>query len=134
MELDLIRDYHPEGTNGEILHQGERVCSTIELPWLNNTRRISCIPEGRYELKRRFTNKRQHHLQVVGVPGRDSILIHPANNARKDLLGCIAPVLELTGPGQGLQSRAACQKLTATVLAVLDQKEKVFLNIKPKSS
>jgi hypothetical protein len=132
MELELIRVYDPEGTNGEILCEEQRVCSSIELPWLENRRRVSCIPEGRYELKRRFTEKRKHHLTLVGVPGRDAILIHPANDAKKELLGCIAPVTELTGPGKGTQSRLANERLKVLVLAALDRNEKIFINIKSK--
>jgi len=132
MEIDLIRDYHPQGTNGEIHHEGQRVCFSIELPWLNNARKISCIPEGRYALHHRFTEKRKHHLEVVGVPGRSCILIHPANSALKDLLGCIAPVMELTGAGTGLLSRIANEKLKARILPALDRHEEVFINIKSK--
>jgi hypothetical protein len=132
MELELIRAYHPGGTNGEIQYEGQKVCLSIELPWLNNKRRVSCIPEGRYEIRRRFTEKRKHHLILVGVPGRDAILIHPANDAKKELLGCIAPVTELTGPGKGILSRAANEKLKVLVLAAMERKEKVFINIKSK--
>jgi hypothetical protein len=134
MEIDLIRVYYPQGTNGEIRHEGQRVCFSIELPWLANARKISCIPEGRYALHRRFTEKRRHHLEVVDVPGRSSILIHPANSALKDLLGCIAPVMELTGAGTGLLSRIANEKLKVLVLPALDRQEKVFINIKSKVS
>jgi hypothetical protein len=132
MDLDLIRVYDPEGTNGEILFKGKRICHTVELPWLGNQRKISCIPEGRYELRKRFTPKRKHHLVVMNVPGRDGILIHPANDARKELLGCIAPVTELIAPGKGSQSRFASEKLKVLVLTALDCNEKVFINIKSK--
>jgi hypothetical protein len=134
MELELIRDYDPEGTNGEIKNEGRLVCPSIELPWLNNRRSMSCIPEGRYELRKRFTEKRGHHLLVVDVPCRSNILIHPANDAKKELLGCIAPVTTLTGPGRGTQSRLANEKLKILVLAALDRKEKVFITIKSKES
>jgi hypothetical protein len=134
MELDLIREYHLQGTNGEIQHEAQRVCYTIELPWLNNARKISCIPEGRYRLRHRFTDKRQHHLEVADVPHRSSILIHPANSAQKDLQGCIAPVMELTGPGTGRLSRIANEKLKVLVLPALDRQEEVFINIKSKAS
>ena len=50
MELELLRTYDPEGTNGELGSGGKRICFTIELPWLHNQHNISCIPEGRYEL------------------------------------------------------------------------------------
>lgn len=134
MELELIRVYNPEGTNGEIQNEGQRVCSSIELPWLDNHRRVSCIPEGRYELRRRFTEKHRHHLVVMDVSGRDAILIHPANDAKKELLGCIAPVTVLTGPGKGSESRLANEKLKILVMAAFDRGEKVFINIKSKVS
>lgn len=127
MELELIRAYNPEGTNGELKLV---VCNTIELPWLQNKRSVSCIPEGRYELKKRVTQKRGQHILVVNVKGRDGILIHPANDAKKELRGCIAPVTILIGPGKGSQSRLANEKLKALVLQALEQNEKVFITIK----
>jgi Family of unknown function (DUF5675) len=127
MDLELIRRYEPEGTNGELKLV---VCNTIELPWLQNQRSVSCIPEGRYELKKRVTAKRGQHLLVVNVKGRDGILIHPANDAKKELRGCIAPVTIHTGPGKGSQSRLANEKLKALVLQALEQNEKVFITIK----
>lgn len=131
MELELFRSYHPEGTNGELKLM---VCNTIELPWLQNQRSVSCIPEGRYELKMRTTAKRGQHLLVLNVKGRDGILIHPANDAMKELHGCIAPVTTHTGPGKGGQSRLANEKLKALVLEALARKEKVFITIKSKCS
>ncbi|MBT1688109.1 DUF5675 family protein [Dawidia soli] len=130
MELELNRVYYPEGTNGQIQHEGQPICPSIELPWRENRRSISCIPEGRYEVRKRHTQKRGHHLLVIDVPGRSGILIHPANDAQKELLGCIAPVTELTGAGRGIQSRAANEKLKDLVMATLDRKEKVFITIK----
>jgi hypothetical protein len=132
MELELSREYYPEGTNGNIQHEGQLVCPSIELPWRENQRSVSCIPEGRYEVRKRYTQKRGHHLLIVDVRGRSGILIHPANDAQKELLGCIAPVTKLTGPGRGIQSRAANEKLKELVTAALDRKEKVFITIKSK--
>ncbi len=34
----------------------------IELPWIENKKQVSCIPEGVYELKPRFSEKFKHHL------------------------------------------------------------------------
>jgi hypothetical protein len=131
MELELFRRYEPEGTDGELKLV---VCNTIELPWLQNQRNVSCIPEGRYELRMRATAKRGQHLLVLNVKGRDGILIHPANDASKELRGCIAPVTTLTGLGKGSQSRLANEKLKALVLEALERKEKVFITIKSSSS
>ena len=131
MELELFRTYDPEGTNGELKLV---VCNTIELPWLQNQRNVSCVPEGRYELRKRFIKKFGLHLLVVDVPDRSWILIHPANDAKTQLKGCIAPVTQLTGPGKGNESRLANEKLKALVLEALEQKEKVFITIKSKWS
>lgn len=134
MELELIRTYFPNGTNGEIFFNGSRVCSSIELAWRNNQHKISCIPEGKYELKKRYTAKRGWHLILVNVPGRQLILIHAANDASKELLGCIAPVSILTAEGKGSKSRNALEKLNAIVFPVLDKKKQFFLTIKSNSN
>ena len=130
MELELIRTYFPNGTNGEFLFNGNRVCSSIELPWKNNQHWISCIPEGRYELKKRYTAERGRHLILANVPGCQMILIHAANDAKKELQGCIAPVSILTAEGKGSQSRNALAKINAIVFPVLDTKKQFFLIIK----
>ena len=92
MELELIRTYYPTGTNGKILYQDRLMMYSIELPWKENLARVSCIPEGRYELVKRWSPKFDRHLQVMNVPQRETILIHPANDAMQELKGCIAPV------------------------------------------
>lgn len=133
MELELIRTYFPNGTNGELFYNGKRICFTIELPWLNNKSQVSCIPEGRYELEKRFSEKYKHHLLVKGVAKRSYILIHPANDAKKELKGCIAPVSILTAEGKGLRSRIARDKLHTNVYPELEKGNKVFITIKTKN-
>src|SRR5690606_5922699 len=115
MELMLERAYYKEGTNGTLFCSQTFLCHSIELPWKENKRSISCIPEGRYELVPRFSNQFNHHLLLKRVEKRSLILIHPANDALKELEGCIAPVLTLTGIGKGTQSRPALQKLLSLV-------------------
>jgi hypothetical protein len=132
MELELIRTYNPEGTNGHILCKGRLVVYTIELPWKNNRTRVSCIPEGNYELIKRWSLKFGRHLQVLHVPGRELILMHPANEALRELKGCIAPVLLLTGAGRGIHSRTALKTLMGLVGGALDRHESVFITIKSK--
>ena len=131
MELELIRTYHPNGTNGMLYHNGSFQCFTIELPWLNNRHNISCIPEGRYQLSMRYTLKRNTHILVEGVKDRALILIHPANDALKELQGCIAPVSNLTGEGKGNLSKMAFDKLIKFVQGFISS-EPVFLTIKTK--
>jgi hypothetical protein len=129
MEIVIKRTYADNGTNGVVSVDGNRVCFCIELPWKENARRVSCIPEGTYELGKRFSNKYKHHIEVLKVPGRQYILIHPANNAATELAGCIAPVSVLTGPGKGLRSRLAFEIIKEAVYAALDKGELVKLII-----
>ena len=127
MVLFLTRQYFPEGTNGKIRCGGRLICATIELPWKQNQRRISCIPEGRYLLKRRYSRRFKWHIEVVGAKGRDLILMHPANNAMLELQGCIAPVTKICGAGLGLQSRKAFASLKALIEGPLRSGEEVTL-------
>lgn len=127
MVLLLTRTYFPEGTNGKLECEGQLISYTIELPWKNNERRVSCIPEGEYFIEKRYSHKFKWHLHVLGVDNRSFILFHPANNALKELNGCIAPVTKLSGPGLGLLSRKAFEKLKDQVYKALDRKESVLL-------
>jgi hypothetical protein len=132
MVLVLNRIYFPKGTQGVLEWNGTIVCYTIELPWLQNQQRISCIPEGEYVLKKRFSPKFKWHLHLRNVPGRDLILIHPANDAATELLGCIAPVTHHTGIGKGSFSRKALEKLKALVYVALDRNEEVKIIVQSK--
>ena len=127
MVLELTRTYFPNGTNGKLECKGKSICNTIELPWRENESRVSCIPEGKYFIKKRYSQKFRWHLEVLDVKNRSLILFHPANNALQELNGCIAPVTKLSGPGLGLMSRKAFAKLKDLVYQVLDQKGSVEL-------
>ena len=130
MNLVLQRTYFKEGTNGALFNNDRFVGFTIELPWKENKKQVSCIPEGVYEIKPRYTEKFKHHLVLENVPYRSLILIHPANDANKELQGCIAPVSSLTGIAKGLQSRVVFQKALSACYQAFDRKEKVTLTIK----
>jgi Family of unknown function (DUF5675) len=130
MVLELTRTYFPNGTNGKLECKGKSICNTIELPWRENETRVSCIPEGKYFIKKRYSQKFQWHLEVLDVKNRSLILLHPANNALLELNGCIAPVTKLSGPGLGLMSRKAFSKLKDLVYKALDNKESVELIVK----
>ena len=130
MVLLLTRTYFPNGTNGKLECEGKLICNTIELPWKNNETRVSCIPEGKYFIKKRYSQKFQWHLVIENVQNRSLILFHPANNALQELNGCIAPVTKLSGPGLGLMSRKAFITLKRLVYKVLDTNESVELIVK----
>lgn len=132
--MDLLRMYDPRGTGGEIRMEGELVCYAIELPWKDNTRNISCIPEGNYPMAKRYSKRFGWHILIKDVPGRSGILIHPANDALKELQGCIAPVTRLTGPGKGSESRIAFEKLKQRIYQRIDESKEVYLRIKTKEA
>jgi hypothetical protein len=127
MILFLTRTYFPEGCNDKLECEGKLICHTIELPWKNNETKVSCIHEGKYFIRKRKSKKFKWHLEIVDVKNRSLILFHPANNARSQLNGCIAPVTKLSGPGVGLMSRRAFTKLKNLVYKALDQKVNVEL-------
>lgn len=129
MDLRLIRTYHSKGVNGVLLFEGQELCRTIELPWRNNEPRISCIPEGRYRLRKRYSEKFKWHFEICDVPGRQYILIHPANCVELELKGCIAPVLHHHGAGRGQSSLIALSRLKALLYPRLDQGQKVYLTL-----
>lgn len=93
INLLLIRDtFSKKSTIGELFLNGERICDTLENPWQDNQRNISCIPEGVYpvrlRLPRESATRDYLHLLVQEVPNRDWILFHRGNTA-KDTSGCI---------------------------------------------
>jgi hypothetical protein len=120
MTLVLTRTYFPDGTNGVIRCESTFICNTIELPWKKNEATVSCIPEGNYFIRKRYSNKFKWHLEIMDVENRKFILIHPANNALLELNGCIAPVTQISGPGLGLMSRKAYYKFKDLIYKVLD--------------
>ena len=95
MTLELIRDEDTGSeTLGRLYCKGDFLCYTIERPWKDNERRISCIPEGCYPLTTkkygRFWDKYKLPIPILlDTEPRSEILIHPSNWA-KDLAGCIA--------------------------------------------
>lgn len=134
MELQLIRTYRPKGTNGILLLNGTELCKTIELPWQNNQPRVSCIPEGQYKLRRRHSPRFKSHFEVMAVKDRKYILFHAANDAGKELRGCIAPVLQHTGEGKGSSSRAALEKMKDHLYPMMDTGHVITLTIKNAES
>ena len=107
MTIELQRFYRDGWTDGKVFINGVYVCQSIELGWANNERNKSCVPEGVYPMSIIQHPKHGECLRVEGVKGRSGILIHVANDAQKELRGCIAPVFSLNGNGKGQISRLA---------------------------
>ena len=93
INLLIIRDtFTDESTIGELFVNGERFCDTLELPYKDNQRSISCIPTGEYKVRLRYpresATRNYLHLLVQNVKDRSYILFHRGNTA-KDTRGCI---------------------------------------------
>tara|TARA_R110000851_G_scaffold231280_1_gene384107 strand:- start:41 stop:466 length:426 start_codon:yes stop_codon:yes gene_type:complete len=62
----------------------------IERGWMDNKRRVSCIPPGEYPVKLEYSNRFKTSLyEIFNVPNRSECKFHAANYARQ-LNGCIA--------------------------------------------
>ena len=93
VNLLLIRDeFTDKSTLGKLFLNGEMFCQTLELPYLDNQRSISCIPEGEYKVRLRTAKESSSrdylHLLVQDVKGRSYILVHIGYFPR-DTKGCI---------------------------------------------
>jgi hypothetical protein len=102
MELQLFR----QSDNGKqtlgMIEANGKVWYTVELPWKDNERRVSCIPPGTYQMIQHYSPKFGPCYWLQDVPGRSEILIHPANYYSQ-LLGCIAPGMnraDINGDGE----------------------------------
>lgn len=90
MAYRIERVYLPTETLGSFYNDNVVLCKTMELPWINNDRNVSCIPEATYVCVREaFTVKHPYpHFRIMDVPGRSGILIHRITYV-KDLRGCV---------------------------------------------
>lgn len=93
INLLLIRDtFTEESTIGKLYLNGEWGGDTLELPYKDNQKSISCIPTGQYNVRLRLAREsatRDYlHLLVQDVPNRSYILFHRGNTS-SDSRGCI---------------------------------------------
>jgi hypothetical protein len=130
MVIELQRLYRDTWTDGLIFIEGILLCRSIELRWANNERNVSCVPEGVYQVAIIQHPKFGECLLVNNVKGRSGILVHVANDAQKELRGCIAPVFSLSGNGKGLHSRLALNYIIEN-LKISGEKDH-FIEIKSK--
>lgn len=97
VKLILSRDKLPSETLGTyyVMQGYEELykCRCVELPWLNNKKNMSCIPDGVYECIKISTKKHPNSFLIKDVPNRSAIMIHIANFTY-DLAGCQAAGLQ----------------------------------------
>ena len=90
-------------------------CCTLELPYVNNERNISCIPTGNYCVSKRNSPKYGDHFIIKDVPGRSYILIHHGNY-HTDIRGCVLvgsafKDINLDGQTDVINSKGTMKKL-----------------------
>ena len=85
----LIRiAYIEDGTFGILIDGTIPFCLTLERPWLNNQRNVSCIPKGSYMCQRIVSLRFGDTFEIMDVPGRSHILFHKGN-LKDDSHGCV---------------------------------------------
>ena len=115
-KLRLIRNGYPKHCTQGILRDEESkqiIMVTLELPWVNNSRSVSCIPSGVYSVKKYSSTKYKDAFHITGVQDRSYILIH-AGNTYKHTQGCVlvgTSFGELRGIPAVLGSQAALNRL-----------------------
>lgn len=74
----IERVYLSDRTLGSFYIDNEVVAKTLELPWRNNSRSISCIPEGKYIVRRNppKPDRPYSYFRFDKVHQRSGILIH----------------------------------------------------------
>ena len=99
-KLILSREYLPNQTIGVyMVMEGVNTlytCKCLELPWLDNQKNISCVPEGIYPVEKYNSVKHPNTFLIKEVPDRTGVLIHIGNFAtgqKIDTQGCQLPGL-----------------------------------------
>ncbi len=137
-EFNLIRSYWNDKQVEGRLFIGADFVLTLELPWRDNKRGISCIPAGRYTVVRRTSPKYGEHFHITNVPNRDLILIHSGNYAgsknkltgRSDIKGCVLVGAKMADiNGDGILDITNSKKSMKKLLKLLP-KEPFILNVK----
>lgn len=79
----------PDGVVGRVVTDSGLQLYSLERPWRNNEKDVSCIPPGVYQCLIVDSPKFGKVYGVTGVKDRTSVLIHAANWVRQ-LQGCVA--------------------------------------------
>jgi len=86
--LVIQRSEYSDCSTGRMWY-GDFQCFTLELPWKDNKKSISCIPKGWYKGYKIKSPSNGDCIAFLDVVGRTHIQIHSANFTRQ-IQGCIA--------------------------------------------
>ena len=104
------------GTLGVLYGPQGKICNTLEPPWRDNKKNVSCIPVGVYNvshLRSSASGKYRDVYHIISVENRSGILLHKGNVVT-DTFGCILPGTKfglLAGRLAVLNSRVALAKI-----------------------
>lgn len=126
--LTLIREPNPTATPGSLYIYGTKECDTLERPWMDNKRGISCIPPGKYPVIMTVSPRfGRPMMRLAETAPRWGILIHAANHV-DELQGCIA-LGKRVRVDTLMESRKAVAKVEQLVREALAQDIKVWIEI-----
>ena len=132
MRAEICRQYYPKQTLGTLTifdeDTGKEVfkCRTLELPWKNNQRNISCIPEGHYDVVPHVSPTFGKCYWIKDVKDRSEVLFHVGNYAgsknpktgKPDIRGCVLVGKEFVDlDGDGLADITSSKETFAKLLA-----------------
>ena len=128
IKLELKRiDMGLDCTLGVININNEYFCCTLENPWLNNEKNVSCIPAGNYYLEKVNSPKFGKVYEVKDVKDRTHILFH-AGNIEPNTQGCIL-LGNMFGEIQHQRGVANSKTTVEKFNNKLDKSEKILLII-----
>lgn len=135
--LELYREKSTDmGTKGDLYAGDKFICHTLEPPWRDNAKNVSCIPPGRYEveyLRKSASGKYRdvYHIKdamahVSAIVSRDGVLVHMGNWAgdvsmgyKSDSEACVLPCMGFTVDDtrqvMGYDSKTALQAIHEAV-------------------
>lgn len=105
-----------------------RICNTLELPWKDNQRSVSCVVpcrgRARWTRSQRFSKAQGRDVfmwELLDIPDRSGIRVHSGNYAGVDFthsLGCVLPCtdwkdINRDGILDGTASKAAMDRFLA---------------------
>jgi hypothetical protein len=97
MQLELLRvGQSPRGTFGVIRYEQIPFVLTLERPWVNNEKDVSCIPAGAYRCRKIRSPKFGDTYEICNVQNRTNVLFHKGNFLY-DTHGCILVGEEFSG-------------------------------------
>lgn len=111
IEIERIEET-PLHILGIVRVDGVVVGITLENPWKDNQRNISCIPAGEYTAVKHTSPKFGDTYHINNVPGRSEIIFH-AGNTTSDTAGCV-----LLGLGFGGNNKSGMRVITNSREAV----------------